>query len=957
MLIVKAVIYFLIFYKMGKKFFLFSLFAFLAAWFWFGGISMAACEGTTQDDNEASLTVGNEIHYCSLTDAVNAVNEGNTIVLLRDVEWALTITEGKSFTLDLGWHNITSSDSDTISNHGTLTILNWAVKTTAKNKWAIVNYPWWKITIWDINKKEETLVNISSENNKYARYSIKNMWTMIVNSARITKASSSASIIDNGWYWNAGNDRNVDWPSGCSSSATLTFNWWTVEWPNWESLNVIKNDDCGVLVINNGTFTSNTNLSADTVAPVIMNWHIATVNWWTFQSAKWVAITNGYLGIEDEWEIEVNWGTFIPTQSLLWLNDWAKEWWKVVLKNWTFWWTITKPENKYDVQIQWGIFQNQPNANYIVEWYVAAANSDDTYTVLPAKTVAFDLDEWKIGDSTTYWPISVWEWRTVSKPADPTKDWYTFNNWYVGDIIYDFSSAVNDNIIIKAKWLMNHTISFNLDEWDWSIDNQTKKDWEKVIQPDNPSKNWYVFDKWMNGEAVFDFDKALASTDGANITLTATWTQNDSETIATIGDTNVTSADFWIVVDEDVKADSNTEDAEDFNKGKDTIIPAAQVQDNWYTATVLWWLELKVVQAWVEKENANVTFKKPFKLRIPVNTNGSVFVKAKHYWDAWYSFDGLVSWTPTSCEWATPYTWTPITVVGGYAEIYTCKASTFVAYTEVANSTPSSWGGGWGGSSSYSCKNLPDNATANNTTKPTKSTNYSYSTDTTKVCTFQCKSGYTWNSKDAKCEKSDANTNDENKVDETNNENNNNEWNNNGDNNNGWSNDGSSSTDKGFSQEFKDAYKFAHENGITTKDSIEEADMYGPLTRIAMAKMLSQYAINVLGKTPDTSKVVPNFPDVDAQLDADYNNWVTLAYQLGIMWIGIEEFRPFDLVTRAEFGTALSRMLYGTADGEGNEWYSTHLEKLMNEKIITNDNPQLKELRGYVMIMLMRSAQ
>ena len=50
-------------------------------------------------------------------------------------------------------------------------------------------------------------------------------------------------------------------------------------------------------------------------------------------------------------------------------------------------------------------------------------------------------------------------------------------------------------------------------------------------------------------------------------------------------------------------------------------------------------------------------------------------------------------------------------------------------------------------------------------------------------------------------------------------------------------------------------------------------------------------------------------------------------------------------------------MLYGTADGEGADWYSTHLAKLMNEKIITNDNPQLQELRGYVMIMLMRSAQ
>ena len=44
--------------------------------------------------------------------------------------------------------------------------------------------------------------------------------------------------------------------------------------------------------------------------------------------------------------------------------------------------------------------------------------------------------------------------------------------------------------------------------------------------------------------------------------------------------------------------------------------------------------------------------------------------------------------------------------------------------------------------------------------------------------------------------------------------------------------------------------------------------------------MLSQYAINVLGKTPDTTKVVPAFPDVTAQMDADYNNGVTLAYQL-----------------------------------------------------------------------------
>ena len=161
--------------------------------------------------------------------------------------------------------------------------------------------------------------------------------------------------------------------------------------------------------------------------------------------------------------------------------------------------------------------------------------------------------------------------------------------------------------------------------------------------------------------------------------------------------------------------------------------------------------------------------------------------------------------------------------------------------------------------------------------------------------------------------------------------------------------------DNNYSKEFNDAYSFAHKNWITTMESIEKADMNAPLTRIAMAKMLSQYAINVLGKTPDTTKVVPNFSDVSAELDSEYNNWVTLAYQLGIMWIGIEKFRPFDLVTRAEFGTALSRMLFGLADGDW-AYYETHLAKLMEEKIITVDTPDLQELRGYVMIMLMRSA-
>jgi hypothetical protein len=73
------------------------------------------------------------------------------------------------------------------------------------------------------------------------------------------------------------------------------------------------------------------------------------------------------------------------------------------------------------------------------------------------------------------------------------------------------------------------------------------------------------------------------------------------------------------------------------------------------------------------------------------------------------------------------------------------------------------------------------------------------------------------------------------------------------------------------------------------------------------------------------------------------------------MWQWTKHFRPNDVVTRAEFATALSRLLYSTSDGT--PYYETHLKKLKNEWIITKDNPSQQEVRWYVMLMLYRSAQ
>ena len=164
-----------------------------------------------------------------------------------------------------------------------------------------------------------------------------------------------------------------------------------------------------------------------------------------------------------------------------------------------------------------------------------------------------------------------------------------------------------------------------------------------------------------------------------------------------------------------------------------------------------------------------------------------------------------------------------------------------------------------------------------------------------------------------------------------------------------------------YTQEFQEAYEFAKEKWITTMPTIQKADMDGKLTRIAMAKMLSQYAMNVLWQKPDET-INNKFNDVTDKQNSDYDDWVTLAYQLWIMWQNMpnNRFRPNDEVTRWEFVTALSRMLYNTSDWEYKstpKYYTHHMEKMKEEWIITNDDPNMKELRGYVMIMLMRSAK
>ena len=159
-----------------------------------------------------------------------------------------------------------------------------------------------------------------------------------------------------------------------------------------------------------------------------------------------------------------------------------------------------------------------------------------------------------------------------------------------------------------------------------------------------------------------------------------------------------------------------------------------------------------------------------------------------------------------------------------------------------------------------------------------------------------------------------------------------------------------------YSKEQISAYTWAFNNLITTQSTIDKANMNWEITRIELSKMISNYVINVLEKKLDNSKKCQFF-DITAELDKQYDNWVTKACQLWLMGQWISEFRPYDKVTRAEFWTILSRALYGDKYNWWNPYYEKHLKQLNAVWIIKNisDAENRKEIRWYVMLMMMRS--
>jgi len=156
-----------------------------------------------------------------------------------------------------------------------------------------------------------------------------------------------------------------------------------------------------------------------------------------------------------------------------------------------------------------------------------------------------------------------------------------------------------------------------------------------------------------------------------------------------------------------------------------------------------------------------------------------------------------------------------------------------------------------------------------------------------------------------------------------------------------------------YSEELNESYLYAYRFGITTKSTIQEAELDKPLVRADMAKMITSFMTNVLKKQPEIISDSCNFEDISEESD-EIKFYIQKSCQLWLMWIDINAFNPRWVLTRWEFATVLSRSIYWDLYEWWEDFYTKHLEILKEKWIIKYTDPSVTELRWYTFLMMMR---
>ena len=119
----------------------------------------------------------------------------------------------------------------------------------------------------------------------------------------------------------------------------------------------------------------------------------------------------------------------------------------------------------------------------------------------------------------------------VNIPTEiPTKDGYTFSNWYLGDNVYNFSTPVSSKFELKAHYTLNtYHLYYVLGEGASLDEGKTNPDTYTILDEftlNNPSRPGYTFNGWSSSISSSITQVVTVSNQFGDVTYTANYTAN-----------------------------------------------------------------------------------------------------------------------------------------------------------------------------------------------------------------------------------------------------------------------------------------------------------------------------------------------------------------------------------------------------------------------------------------------
>ena len=344
---------------------------------------------------------------------------------------------------------------------------------------------------------------------------------------------------------------------------------------------------------------------------------------------------------------------------------------------------------------------------------------------LKSFTLSWNISNLKIGDSVFQNNSLTWSIRLPSSLTEIGNYAFLWNQlekvilfenvWTIWSWAFDWETKV---LITRDLDTVDYKYDINIARWYYvrykanaigydDFDDVIEK-WTKIESPYKLDRPWYDL-IWLNDTEwePFDFLNTVIESD---VTLDASWKsleKKSEETNSNIAVLNNTTVSIGNIDSENLDESSNLQlVSEEINKNKvNNEESKIMVNDSEIEVTsnnvvqYQWWLDV-----FVEDNNVKLDwtaiFSHPIAVKIPVSESvKSVKVKVKHGSDEfWYvglttnPVNRCIDWKPENDQ----YNWSDISVVSiswlNYATIYTCSASSFVAYTEKAKVYPSAWG-------------------------------------------------------------------------------------------------------------------------------------------------------------------------------------------------------------------------------------------------------------------------